>query len=238
MTSNRLKRSQCTKCKALRVVKCIGLDAPVAISRISRVAIKNDNMLFDDECPFRQMSKKIKNIKTYPLAEYITPEEKTVLNFDETINGNKRYDLAQIRFKGTVLELIRLWEEMSIDIYHRPKCVYRGNGIGEMILQIAEREYLDAIHKFPSLKICGLIEDWKSYEVLAFYSESGAHNITDIYLCSWFDPKFDGERWAYRVNKSGESGSRFIDTRTGERVSQEAILPWEMDDWSINEYYV
>lgn len=163
------------------------------------------------------------------------PNKKNALALTSSI------DIAQVYFRGYKSEIEKLKEFLTEHgKYWNENDEYElGNDFVEFGL--CPIGYLDVLlSEFPQLKMAGLVEDSRKYDVLSIYSEAGYPYITKSVTSGYFDPKSDGGigRWAYECDMmKGLSGSyRSVQTGDVEYISYS--FPFEKEWSDLNTCYL
>lgn len=232
----------------LQIHPCLGIDAPYPVSscfyRIKKRITRNQNILkIGKNPPLAAISQMTESPCPPPMAH--APKKHTaVIDLADTDRWNQpRYELVQLRFRGLLSEIRKLWEYLDSHEYSSYLCTAVNNRIAELVMEITDPalgcdECLHIIQQFPSVKVTGLVEDFGLQRVVAIYSESGADCINKTQLCAGFDGKDDGAdgRWAHNMDMMKKYRGTYYDTRTGLEVRVNYAFPWKCE-WD-GEVYV
>lgn len=164
------------------------------------------------------------------------------LDLVETDNLNQqRYELKQIRFRGYLPEIKKLWEAVDKSGEIKYNCFLLDELTAELVAVanpfFFEEEIVKLISRFPALKVAGVVEDFEDHEVVAFFSESGAGIITEASSCGGFDSKDDGGRgrWIDKIDMMHPYKGSYSDTRTGEKEYVDYKYPYK-EKWEDLKY--
>lgn len=164
------------------------------------------------------------------------------LDLVETDNLNQqRYELKQIRFRGYLPEIKKLWEAVDKSGEIKYNCFLLDELTAELVAVanpfFFEEEIVKLISRFPALKVAGVVEDFEDHEVVAFFSESGAGVITEASSCGGFDSKDDGGRgrWIDKIDMMHPYKGSYSDTRTGGKEYVDYKYPYK-EKWEDLKY--
>ena len=221
-----------------KVMQCMGKDAPFRVASVDHFAVK----ITEKEKLVLRLNGKALDVDIAMPEQQLVPAPRRerrkkppldlkALNFWDEPDC----DLAQLHFRGPMVEIRRLWEYLDGQGKKRYLCRLTEDGSAELlidpsVLDGGNNGYDDLIVLFPALKAVGMVEVWSAREVFAFYSEAGADQITHCRSCGNFDPRADDEesRWAHYMPNMFEScRCDYQDIQTGTWVRIRYDFPWK-----------
>ena len=230
-----------------QVIQCTGKDAPCPVSSVAHFAMKiteKEKLILRLNGRALDVDAAIPELQPVPV-----PRRERLKKPPLDLKARNFWDepdcaLTQLHFRGPLGEIRRLWEYMDAQGKKRYLCRLMEDGSVELLVDPAALDggnngYDDLLPLFPALKAVGMAEIWSAREVYAFYSESGADQITHCRSCGSFDPRADDEesRWAcYMPNMFAPCRTAYRDIQTGVWVRIRYDFPWEQE-WADKKYH-
>ena len=252
--------------QVIEVIHCFGIDAPWPVAQTNRILrkaepeeIANGKLSATQEVSETYVGNQSSKPQSAPvrkapdweleaagdadngIPENFVPADPRVFERKSQEDlRNKEWECCQFRFRGLRPEIRKLNRYLK----ENGSRDYTVSQVSDTVWEIRDclgQKTMEAIEKFPALKVTGLAEHWWRQEVWVIYSESGYSGITNMDLGGYFDRRHDGGdgRWEWEYDMMEPVHVSFTWLQTGEDQEIYYRYPfaaiWDQDSYVREE---